>query len=350
MKVGIDISQIAFPGTGVAVYTTNLVKNLLDSGGDYLLFGSSLRQQKAFKIFPQTKVFPFPPTAMEFIWNRLHTLPIENLIGKVDVFHSSDWTQPPTRAAKVTTIHDLVVYKYPETSHPYIVATQKRRLSWVRKECDQVIAVSQSTKTDIMEILNIPEEKITVIHEATTIRKSPSKRRGKPYILAVGTQEPRKNIGRLIQAFQKIKNKDIGLVIVGKYGWGNENLKFDPPNGRMKFLGYVPNEELASLYTNATVFVFPSLYEGFGIPVLEAFNCDCPVITSNISSLPEVGGKAAVYADPLSVNDIAEKIDWVLSLSSAKRAAMITAGRQQVEKFSWEKTVVETRKIYEGLA
>lgn len=349
MKIGIDISQITYPRTGVAVYTTNLVQNLLKSGGDYVLFGTSLRQQKAFRIFPQTKVFPFPPTMLEFVWNRLHTLPIENLIGPVDIFHSSDWTQPPTRAVKVTTIHDLVVYKYPETSHPYIIAVQKRRLNWVKKECDKIIAVSESTKKDIVETLHIPANKVKVIYEATDMKKGFIKKQMKPYILVVGTQEPRKNINRLIEAFQKIKTKDIDLVIVGKYGWG-PSTSLRVKSEKIKLLGYVPNEKLADLYTNASAFVFPSLYEGFGIPVLEAFNCDCPVITSNISSMPEVGGKAAIYVDPENVNDIAEKIDFVLSLSSDKRVEVVKAGRQQAEKFSWEKTAAETRKVYEELA
>lgn len=349
MKVGIDISQVAFPGTGVAVYTTNLVQHLLKSGGDYVLFGSSLRQQRAFEIFPQTKVFPFPPTMLEFVWNRLHTLPIESLIGKIDIFHSSDWTQPPTRAVKVTTIHDLVVYKYPETSHPYIVAVQRRRLNWVKKECDKIIAVSESTKKDIVEILHIPANKVKVIYEAINMKKGAVKKQRKPYILVVGTQEPRKNIGRLIQAFQEVKNKDVDLVIVGKYGWG-PSTSLRVKDEKVKLLGYVPDEELADLYTNASVFVFPSLYEGFGIPVLEAFNCDCPVVTSNISSLPEIGGQAAVYIDPLSIDDIAEKIDFVLSLSSSKRTEIIKAGREQSQKFSWEKAAAETKKIYEELA
>lgn len=345
MKVGIDVSQMAYPATGVAVYTKNLVENLIKSGGDYVLFGSSFRQRKKFDVFPQAKIFPFPPTILEFVWNRIHTLPVESLIGKIDVFHSSDWTQPPTRAKKVTTIHDLIVYKYPETSHPNIVAAQKRRLAWVKKDCDKIIAVSKSTKRDIVEILHIPENKIEVIYEATTMKKGAVKKPSRPYILAVGTQEPRKNIGRLIQAFQRLKNKDIDLVVVGKYGWGHNNLKFEIKN--LKMLGYVSDGELANLYTNASVFVYPSLYEGFGIPILEAFNCDCPVITSDVSSLPEVGGKAAIYVDPLSISDIAEKIEWLLSLNSIKKSEIITAGRLQAQSFSWEKAARETSKVYE---
>src|SRR3989338_3696317 len=114
MKIGIDISQIAFPGTGVGNYVQNLARNI-----NYdVLFASSLRRQSAFAVFPKAKVFPFPPTLLDFLWNQAHILPIETLIGQLDIFHTSDWTQPPSKAKKVTTIFDLVVFKYPETSHP----------------------------------------------------------------------------------------------------------------------------------------------------------------------------------------------------------------------------------------
>ncbi|MCL4397619.1 glycosyltransferase family 4 protein [Patescibacteria group bacterium] len=346
MKVGIDISQMAFPGTGVGIYTRNLVTSLLKTNNDLVLFGASLRKQKEFKVFPQTKVFPIPPTLLEILWNQLHTLPVESLIGKVDVFHSSDWTQPPTTAKKITTIHDLVVYKYPQSSHPKIVAAQKRRLEWVKKEVDAVIAISQSTKKDIVKTLNIPQEKIKVIYEATTMKKGQVKKSERPYILAVGTREPRKNLGRLIQAYQLLKTKDVDLVIAGKYGWGE---KEETVNG-VKLLGYVPNDQLADLYTNAAVFVYPSLYEGFGIPILEAFNCDCPVITSNVSSMPEVGGDAAIYIDPLDANDLAEKIETVLEMNKSKKDALIKKGRGQASKFSWEETARQTAKAYETLS
>lgn len=361
MKVGIDISQIAFPGTGVAVYTKNLVENLLKLGPaeDYVLFAASVRQRKHFRVFPGVKSFVLPPTLLEFLWNQRHTLPVEKLIGPMDIFHSSDWTQPPSLAKKVTTIHDLLVYKYPEVSHatsefrwralapsPNIVAAQKRRLEWVKKEADQIIAVSQSTKRDIIELMKIPEKKIRVIYEASTIKlnKQSKYHFDKPYILAVGTREPRKNLDRLVEAYRKLKTKDVELVIAGKYGWGLDDLP------GIKLLGFVPQDEIAGLYSNAALFAFPSLYEGFGIPVLEAFNCDCPVVTSNVSSLPEVGGQAALYVDPLNVDDIAEKLDWVLTLGSQNRDALIRKGREQAKKFSWEKAAQETRKVYEELA
>lgn len=358
MKVGIDISQTVFLGTGVAVYTQNLIDNLLkiDQKNNYVFFGSSLRRrEKGF--------WPIPPIILEILWNRLHIFPVENFIGPVDVFHSSDWTQPPAKARKVTTIHDLLIYKFPEYSHPKtefrvdvfapspnIVASQKRRLEWVKKECDMVIAISESTKRDIMNTLGIPENKIQVIYEAVgeSFKNYKKIRRGgKPYILAVGTREPRKNLERLTEAFQKIRNKNVDLVIAGKYGWGDDNSKFKIQN--LKFLGYVTQEKLPELYANAEAFIFPSLYEGFGIPVLEAMTVGCPVITSNVSSLPEVGGKAAVYVDPLNINDIKEKIDYVLNLKEKERKVIIDKGLKQAAKFSWEKTARETVKIYQSL-
>lgn len=340
MKVGIDVSQIAFSGTGVAGYTKNLVDNLLslDKNNSYKFFGASLRRQEALKEY--CRPWPIPPTILEILWNRLHVLPVENFIGPIDVFHSSDWTQPPTKAKKVTTVHDLVVYKYPEVSHPKIIAAQKRRLEWVKKECDLVIAVSQATKKDIVEILKIPEEKIRVIYEAATPNFAAVKTKvKKEYILAVGTREPRKNLGRLIQAYQLLKLKDVELAIAGNFGWG-EDVK------GVKCLGYVPNEKLPELYSGAKVFVYPSLYEGFGIPILEAMACGCPVVTSNVSSLPEVGGEAAIYTDPLKVTDLTEKIKYALG---ADRDKLAKKGFDQVKKFSWEKTAQETFEVYQSL-
>ena len=358
MKIGIDISQIAFPGTGVATYTKNLVAQLLkiDTRNQYVLFASSLRQQQAFKDFP-AKVFPFPPTLTEFIWNQLHIFPIENLIGKVDVFHSSDWTQPPTKAKKVTTIHDMIVYKFPESSHSKIIATQKRRLEWVKKECDLIIADSQATKKDIIEILRVPENKIKVVYLAAGEEFRPQSEDEinrvkqkyhleKSYVLAVGTREPRKNLDRVAEAFSKLKSKNVELVIAGKSGWGNDNFIRQTGGSNLKLLGYVPQEDLPAHFAGAACFVYPSLYEGFGVPILEAMACGCPVVTSNVSSLPEVGGKAALYVDPTSLDDIADKIDSAIR----SRDNLTKVGLAQAKKFSWKKTAQETLNIYEELA
>lgn len=188
MKIGIDISQIVYEGTGVGNLTRKLVDHLiaLDRKNEYILFGSSLRQSIKYKEFSikyknkenvRVKVFPFPPLFLDFLWNRLHIVPVEWLIGPIDVFLSSDWTQPPSKAKKTTVLYDLIVYKYPKETHDRfqfdakkmriaanIVASQKRRLHWVEKECDTIICISEATKKDAIEILGIPESKLKVIY------------------------------------------------------------------------------------------------------------------------------------------------------------------------------------------
>jgi len=191
MKIGIDISQIVFERTGVANYVRNLVENLvkIDKENEYVLFFSSLRRKlPSFFINELTnsrvkiREFKFPPTLLDFLWNRLHIFPIEWFIGGVDVFLSSDWVQPPTvKAKKVTVIHDLIALKYPEETHPRtefrlknliispnIVEIQKRRLKWVKKECDLIICDSEATKKDAMEILGIEEGKLRVVYRGGT--------------------------------------------------------------------------------------------------------------------------------------------------------------------------------------
>lgn len=168
MRIGIDISQMAHPGTGVAGYTKNLVENLLaiDRENEYVLFFSSLRKKPPE--LPGVRSFKIPPILLEILWNRLHLFSIDWLIGKVDVFLSSDWLQPPTRAKKVTTLHDLIIYRYPGSfgkkgGHD-IVGNQQKRLKWVKKECDLIICDSKATREDAMEILKIPGEKLKVVY------------------------------------------------------------------------------------------------------------------------------------------------------------------------------------------
>lgn len=173
MKIGIDISQLAYANTGVANYLGNLVESLLtlDKENEYVLFYSSLRREikdLRFKIKDSKatiKHFKFPPTLLDLLWNKLHILPIENLIGDIDVFISSDWTEPPTKKAKKATIlYDLIVYKSPEETAQKIIETQKRKLYWTKKECDVILCISESTKRDAIELLGIPEEKLKVAY------------------------------------------------------------------------------------------------------------------------------------------------------------------------------------------
>ena len=175
MRIGIDISQTAYQGTGVGNYVKQLVEYLLkiDSENEYVLFFSSLRRKFQASNFilqnPNIKVkikkFRVPPILLDFFWNKLHIFPIEWFIGNVDVFISSDWTQPPTiKAKKATILYDLIIYKYPEETAQKIIEVQKRKLQWVKKECDMILCISKATKKDAMEILGIEERRLRVVY------------------------------------------------------------------------------------------------------------------------------------------------------------------------------------------
>lgn len=355
MKIAIDVSQIVY-GTGVSVYTQELVKALLkiDPENHYLLFAGTLRQKEYVNRFYATltgnfegKVFIFPPTLAGLLWNRLHIWPVEKLIGEVDVFHSSDWTQPPSKAFNVTTIHDLAPLRFPKLTHPRIYDTHKARLSWVSREVDRVIVPSKATADELIEY-GFDEAKIRLIPEAASpiyftrseeeinSVKTKYRIRGR-YIMTVGVGQ-RKNTDRLIKAFDLARaGADIKLVLIGR---GGEKLN----SGRnIHVLGYVDNADLPAFYSGAEALVYPSLYEGFGIPILQAFSCGCPVVTSNLSSMAEVAGGAAVLIDPYEVESIAEGIQKALR----GKIGLARKGRKQAEKFSWGKTAESTLKVYQ---
>lgn len=372
MKIGIDISQVVY-GTGVSTYTKNLVENLLtlDKVNDYILFGSSLRAKKKLKEFLseldgfknfQSKIASFPPTILEIFWNKLHVYPIEKIIDVVDIFHSSDWTQPKIanlNTKKVTTIHDMVPYLFASSLPKKIVENQKKRMELVKKEVDFIIADSQTTKDDIVKFLEIPEEKIQVVYlAADPAFKNQSDEKvsvvmekykiKKPYILSVATQEPRKNIQKLIDVFTQIQQRrpELHLVLSGKYGWG--------PGFRTAenviWTDYISEEDLMCLYSGCRVFVYPSLYEGFGLPVLEAMACGAPVITSNNSSMAEISRDAAILVDPRSTSQLTRAIEMILDLNLENYQKMVRASLYRAKAYTWTKTARETLKIYEQLA
>jgi len=369
MKIAIDISQIVY-GTGVSNYTANLVRHLLkiDKRNQYILFGTSLRQRHKLDEFKKslgiyenvTFKFRFlPPTLFELLTNRLRILSAEKLVGQeVDVFHSSDWAQPKVKSKntkKVTTIHDMTVYLFPSSFDPKIIKIQRQRLAKVKEEVDLVIADSRSTKEDVVKFLEIPDEKVRVVYLAASdefrpaddekvkdvLRKYKIK---KPYILSVATQEPRKNIQKLIDSFEKIKEEhpDFSLVLVGKQGWGQG---FHSTEGVI-WTGYIPKEDLVSVYSGCRVFVYPSLYEGFGLPILEAMACGVPVVTSNNSSMAEIAKDVAVLVDPRSETQLERAIKMVINLSLEDYQKMVRASLNCSRKFTWTKTAKETLKIY----
>lgn len=302
-------------------------------------------------MYPTTKVFPIPPTLADLIWNRLHVFPIEKLIGDIDVFHTSDWAEPPSKAFKVTTVHDLSPFLYPNLFPRdiirNIVDVHRHKLSWVREESKRIIVPTFATKKDLIS-LGYKEEIIRVIPESIPSgfkkldKESVTKilRKYKIYgdfVISVG-MDPRKNTESIIKAFEHSSaGRDLKLVLVGtpKY----INIK-DARNVRI--LGKVPTEDLIGLYSGASALIYSSLYEGFGLPILEAMACGCPVVTSNISSMAEVAGDAAALVDPHKIDSISDGIEKVLRGPKS----YIEKGLNRVNDFSWEKTARMTLDVY----
>jgi glycosyltransferase involved in cell wall biosynthesis len=376
MIIGIDVSSVSYQ-TGVSNYTLNLVKNILniDKINQYKLFYSSLRlplpsEIKELGSKPNVTIyhFHFPPTFLQIIWNQLHVLPIEILIGKCDIFHTSDWTQPPTIMAKtIATIHDLTPFLHPEWHHPKVILAHRHKMYWASKKCAKFICVSQNTKNDLIRLFpKIDNSKIEVIYEAAENKyglfaKLSNEEKIKKinlikhqyglndFILAQGTREPRKNLSRLIDAFTKFKNKypktKIELAITGKYGWGDDVKTHD---SNIKILGFIPEKDMAPLHAAAICLAYPSLYEGFGLPIVKSFKVGTPVITSNNSSLAEISQNAAILVDPLSVDDIEKAIEKLVH-SQKLRTELAQKGVLVSQKFSWIKTAQQTLQIYNSL-
>lgn len=359
MKIAIDISQVVYD-TGVSHYVKNLVNSLLkiDNANSYILFGGTLRQKSSITKFVQSlsgnftfRTFPIPPVATDFFWNQLHTGLVEKIIGDFDVVHTSDWAEPPSNKPKVTTVHDLapIIHPglFPRDIVRDIVRVHTRRLSWVRKESSYIFVPSEATKMD-MEKLDFDKSKIKVVYEAAnnTFTKSSTaeieeiKKKYKisgNYILAVG-MDPRKNTKNIIEAFNRVMpGKDLKLVFVGSEKYSGT---FDERNIRLA--GRVPTEDLPKFYSAASALIYPSLYEGFGLPILEAFSCGCPVVTSNISSMAEIAGEAAALVDPYDVDSIVSGIEKVLRAPKS----YIEKGHKRAKDFSWEQTARKTLDVY----
>jgi glycosyltransferase involved in cell wall biosynthesis len=295
------------------------------------------------------------------LWEQI-ILPIKAKKNNIDILHCPAHVLPLFYSQKtVLTIHDLAFKLFPKA-----FKWQNRfYLNFIVplsiKKADRIIAVSKNTKKDIIEEYNIDSNKIKVIYNGVNekyreirdeiiINKVKEKYKlPKKFILYLGTLEPRKNIKRLIKAFNKVKKSDTKLVIAGGKGWLYDDIfelvKTLNLENEIIFTGYVDEEDIVPLYNAATVFVYPSLYEGFGLPPLEAMACGTPVITSNVSSLPEVVGEAAITIDPYNIEDISSAIRKVLNSEKLKEN-LSKKGIQQSKKFSWKKTTEETLNLY----
>ncbi|MEO0117361.1 MAG: glycosyltransferase family 1 protein [candidate division WOR-3 bacterium] len=364
MRIGIDVSRLREEKRGVGHYLFNLLENIsrLDKEDEFYLYSP-----RPIKFYPAQGGnwhyrFGHLPLPGSFWFQTEGKRFIQK--DKIDVFFGSCDILPlglSKEVKKVLVVHDLIFVLYPETMANYNRFVHKLFFAKSIRASDAIIAVSQATKMDIVRHFQVESKKIFVIHEGVKeIFFSPEKekilnlrhRYGllKPYILNVGTLEPKKNHIILLKAFKKLK-VDWDLVIIGKKGWKSESffstLKELKLSERVKILGYLPAEDLPLFYAGAEIFVFPSLYEGFGLPVLEAMACGTPVICSNVSSLPEIGGDAVLYFNPHSVEELVSQIERLIG-DSELREKLKERGIERAKKFSWQKTAEETIKVLKG--
>lgn len=387
MRIVIDASRAVNEKAGISRYTFQVIKNLLlaDRENTYNLFYTFMhdedglpigRQSQKQKIIaeleslnPRVKsmIFRIPGAWKEKLWGWQKLNLLDLVLGKQDILFAPSFFEIhlASRIPAVVTIHDLTMFKFPEQRGKTLSQYLASRTLKACQKAQKILSVSENTKKDLIEILKIKPEKIIVTPlacaeefslavNADEIKKIKTKYNlAKKIILSVGTLEPRKNMVRLISAYAelpKILQKKYDLVIAGGAGWNNSDiLTMVQALGlqeKVKFLGFVPDADLNLLYHTTEIFVYPAIYEGFGLPVLEAITAGAPVITSNTSSLPEVGGKAVLYVDPLDVSDIVLKIKNLLE-NPRLRTNLIKKGKIQAQKFSWEKTVRKTLGVFE---
>ncbi|MBU6998529.1 MAG: glycosyltransferase family 4 protein [Theionarchaea archaeon] len=282
-----------------------------------------------------------------------------------DILHSPENAAlvVPVKCRKVVTIHDLILYLFPQYTG-LLHSIRYRMLPWTIKTADRIIAVSQSTKQDLVTRVGVPQHKITVIYPGVGPEFRPcdpdivKKTRDKyhlntPVILYTGTLAPHKNVSTLVTSFKRLKESGMphSLVLTGVKGWRYkpvlETIQRLHLEKDVLFTGYIPYEDMPGMYSAADLYVYPSLYEGFGLPVVEAMACGCPVVASNVSSLPEVVGDAGVLAAP-TVDELATSMQEILRDESL-RNELSRKGLDRASKFTWKKTAVETRKVYEEL-
>jgi glycosyltransferase involved in cell wall biosynthesis len=306
------------------------------------------------------------PRWLARIWQRMRVpLPVEFYTGSIDLYHATDFVLPPTRPGTrtIVTVHDLSFVRVPDAATPRLKAYLDQVVPRSVKRADHVIADSSATKQDIIDIYNIPEEKISVLLSGVSTHFKPEmehrpqiqKRYNlpeKPYIFSVGTVQPRKNYERLVRSLAQLHTHgyDVDLVIAGGKGWLDGPLYQTIIDTGMKdfvhLIGFADDRDLPMLYSAAECVAFPSLYEGFGFPVLEGMACGTPVITSNVSSLPEVAGDAAIMVDPYNVEMITDALIQVLS-DQHLRNNMIQRGFTQAAQFTWEAAATNLLSIYD---
>jgi len=365
MKIAIDIREAGHEKTGKGWYTFNIVKELLklDKQNQYLLYSNS--KKNPFKESDNVKI-----KYIESKPTKWHFLVLKDLKEeKADIFFAPTSYIIPAFAPKtirvIVTVHDLVAFLFPGTHNAKAMIIERLTLKKALKKASDIFVVSDNTKKDLLDRFKYSEQRIHITScAASQVFSNPvsedelnkfkqDKKLPDRFILAVGTLEPRKNFSTLIKSFVNIKkwHPEYKLVIVGKKGW-----KFDQIESSLKeynmedeiiFPGYLKDEDLQKMYKLAAVFVFPSLYEGFGIPPLEAMASGCPVVSSNLASLPEVVGEAGLLIDPKNAYKMADAISSLIKNDNV-RNMMIERGYIQAEKFKWENSAKTALSVFQS--
>jgi len=305
-----------------------------------------------------------PPTATKLDWKKIRlgnflqrnflTIPGELKKLHSDLYHATYWTRFWDSDAKVITVHDISFVTFPESYRRHDAFLFSKLGEWSSKRSNLVITVSEFSKSEICRHWRIDPDRVVVTYEGLDSIFRPETRSRTPgdYILYVGNLHPRKNLVRLLKAFVLLRRQekcDIKLKVVGQTAWAYDDIFETVRENKMEdlvqFTGYVSSEELVRLYQNATVAVYPSLYEGFGFPVLEAMGCGAPVVTSNTTSIPEVAGEACLLVDPKSVEAIAAGM-WKVIASESLQQKMRSDGLDRAKKFTWRECAAQTLQAY----
>ncbi len=374
MHIGIWYTPALRQGAGIGRYTRGIVSALatLDTENRYTLVVSADSPPEKLPPLPPNfhiKRLPFSERWLTILWHRANLpLWIDRWAGRFDLFHSPDFVLPPLASTPgLVTVHDLSFMKHPDGALPKLRDWLLRVVPKSVARAAHVLADSESTRRDLQELLHVPAGKISVVGAGVEPRFQPvtdaarlaavrrKYRLPEKFVLGLGTLEPRKNFTGLIAAFERIAAEmpDLHLVIAGGKGWLYEPIftaaEASSARARIHFAGFVADDDLPVLYSLARIFAYPSFYEGFGIPVLEAMACGAPVVTADNSSLPEVAGDAAVLIPAADVGALADALRQ-LHTDESLRAQCISRGKKQPPRFTWESAAARLRSVYDEFA
>jgi glycosyltransferase involved in cell wall biosynthesis len=366
LRVGIDIHSIGSRKGGNETYYRELVRGLATTPSDheFILYYTNLVTSQPCNLNGRFSLEPIRPSSralripLGFPWRMRK--------DKLDVFHAQYIVPPFPSCKTVVSIFDLAHERYPEFFHPWEGRALRTLVRWSAKRADRIVTVSHFSARDLVEIYGVKPENITVVYLAASDEFHPMDRDScgeyvrkeyglsRPYILYAGRLQARKNLVRLVESYSRLQQKGIqeDLVLVGKQDWQAdvilECVRKHGLEAKVRFLGYVPGKDLPYLHNAARLFVYPSIFEGFGLPVVESMACGTPTITSYGSSLEEVVGDGALLIDPLSVTSMAEAMEKVL-LDPVLRQSLSERGLARSGKFSYRTAAEKTLAVYESV-